>query len=126
MWLMKYLCETNFDKFVRFNNCTAINKIHSSLLRMGILYSSSTKWIMYKMKTTLFLLLAVLVLVLPALTVVMPRAYATGPYDGGYNTAKFDFLHHKSYNDSCHTDCTLYKLGYSEGWNTVNGWLGNR
>ncbi len=123
---MKYLCETNFDKFVRFNNCTAINKIHGSLVRTGILYSSSTKWIMYKMKTTLFLLLAVLVLVLAALTVVMPRAYATGPYDGGYNTAKFDFLHHKSYNDSCHKDCTLYKLGYSEGWNTVNGWLGNR
>ena len=46
-----------------------------------------------------------------------PRTYATGPYDDGYNTAKFDFLHHKSYSDSCHTDCTGYKLGYSEAWN---------
>ncbi|MDQ6862843.1 MAG: hypothetical protein M3044_03370 [Thermoproteota archaeon] len=78
------------------------------------------------MKTALFLLVPVLVLVLAPLTVVMPRAFATGPYDDGYNTAKFDFLHHRSYSDSCHTDCTQYRLGYSEAWNTLNGWLGNR
>ena len=46
----------------------------------------------------------IVVLVLATLTVVMPRAFATGPYDDGYNTAKFDFLHHRSYSDSCHTD----------------------
>ena len=79
-----------------------------------------------QMKTALFLLVPVLVLVLAPLTVVMPHAYATGPYDDGYKTAKFDFLHHKSYNDSCHTDCTQYRVGYSEAWNTLNGWLGNR
>ena len=79
-----------------------------------------------QMKPALFLLVPVLVLVLAPLTVVMPQAYATGPYDDGYSTAKVDFLHHKSYNDSCHTDCTQYKLGYSEAWNTLNGWLGNR
>jgi hypothetical protein len=79
-----------------------------------------------QMKTALFLLVPVLVLVLTPLTVVMSQAYATGPYDDGYNTAKFDFLHHKSYNDSCYTDCTVYKVGYSEAWNTLNGWLGNR
>ncbi|MGB7954720.1 MAG: hypothetical protein WCF23_12145 [Candidatus Nitrosopolaris sp.] len=79
-----------------------------------------------QMRPALFLLVPVLGLVLAPLTVVMPQAYATGPYDDGYSTAKVDFLHHKSYNDSCHTDCTLYKLGYSEAWNTLNGWLGNR
>ncbi|MDQ6866426.1 MAG: hypothetical protein M3044_21685 [Thermoproteota archaeon] len=79
-----------------------------------------------QMKTALFLLVPVLVLVLAPLTVIMPQAYATGPYDDGYKTAKFDFLHNKSYNDACYTDCTLYKLGYSEAWNTLNGWLGNR
>ncbi len=25
-----------------------------------------------------------------------------------------------------HIDCTQYILGYSEAWNTLNGWLGNR
>jgi hypothetical protein len=79
-----------------------------------------------QMKTALFLLVPVLVLVLAPSTVVMPQAHATGPYDDGYNTAKFDFLHHKSYNDACYTDRTLYKVGYSEAWNTLNGWLGNR
>jgi len=78
------------------------------------------------MKTALFLLIPLLVLVLVPLMVVMSRAYAAGQYDDGYNTAKFDFLHHRSYSDSCHADCTQYKLGYSEAWNTLNGWLGNR
>ena len=81
---------------------------------------------LFQMKTELFLLVPILVLVLAPLTVVMPRAYATGPYDDGYNTAKFDFLHHKSYSDSCHNNCTQFRLGYSEAWNTLNGWLGNR
>ncbi len=81
---------------------------------------------LFQMKTALFLLAPVLVFVSAPLMVVIPQAYATGPYDDGYNTAKFDFLHHKSYNDSCHIDCTQYILGYSEAWNTLNGWLGNR
>jgi hypothetical protein len=81
---------------------------------------------LFKMKTALFLIVTVLVLLLASLTIVIPRTYATGPYDDGYNAAKFDFLHHKSYSDFCHTDCTLYRLGYSEAWNTLNGWLGNR
>jgi hypothetical protein len=81
---------------------------------------------LFQMKTASLLLASVLVLVLAPLMVVIPQAYATGQYDDGYTTAKFDFLHHKSYNDSCHMDCTQYKLGYSEAWNTLNGWLGNR
>ncbi|HET7147611.1 MAG TPA: hypothetical protein VFI73_03845 [Candidatus Nitrosopolaris sp.] len=72
------------------------------------------------------LVLPVLVIVLAALTVIIPRVHAIGSYEAGYNTAKFDFLHHRSYSDSCHVDCTPYKLGYSEAWNTLNGWLGNR
>jgi hypothetical protein len=80
----------------------------------------------FQMKTALVLQASVLVLVLAPLMVVIPQAYATGQYDDGYTTAKLDFLHHKSYNDSCHMDCTQYKLGYSEAWNTLNGWLGNR
>jgi hypothetical protein len=74
------------------------------------------------------ILSAQLILVTASLLVLIgaPLAYATVPYDDGYKTAKFDFLHHKSYDDSCPTDCTQYKLGYSEAWNTLNGWLGNR
>ena len=69
-----------------------------------------------------------LILVVTPLLVLIgaPLAYADASYDMGYNAAKFDFLHHKSYDDSCHPDCTQYKLGYSEAWNTLNGWLGNR
>ena len=52
------------------------------------------------MKTALFLIGPVLVLVLVPLTVVIPRAYATGPYEAGYNIAKFDYLHNKSYSYS--------------------------
>ena len=81
---------------------------------------------LFQMKTASLVLASVLVLVLAPLMVVIPQAYATGQYDDGYTTAKLDFLHHKSYNDSCHMDCTQYKLGYSEAWNTLNGWLGNR
>ena len=79
-------------------------------------------------RKTFAILSAELILVAASLFVLRgaPLAYATGTYDEGYNSAKFDFLHHKSYNDSCHTDCTLYKVGYSEEWNTLNGWLGNR
>ena len=79
-------------------------------------------------RKTFAILAAQLILVAAPLLVLIgaPLAYAAGPYDDGYNTAKFDFLHHKSYDDSCHTYCTLYKLGYSEAWNTLNGWLGNR
>jgi hypothetical protein len=95
------------------------------LLAYGVRASVSGV-VLSQMKTALFLLVPILVLVLAPLAVVMAQAYTTGPYDDGYNTARFDFLHHKSYNDSCHTDCTVYKVGYSEAWNTLNGWLGNR
>ena len=71
-------------------------------------------------KTQLILVAAPLLVLIGA-----PLAYADASYDMGYNAAKFDFLHHKSYNDSCLTDCTPYRLGYSEAWNTLNGWLGN-
>ena len=79
-------------------------------------------------RKTFAMLSAELILVGASLLVLIgaPLTYATGPYNDGYNTAKFDFLHHKSYNDSCHLDCTCYKLGYFEAWNTLNGWLGNR
>jgi hypothetical protein len=82
------------------------------------------------MKTVLFLIGPVLVLVLLPLTVVIPRAYATGPYEAGYNTAKFDYLHNKSYSYSCSpnngdTYCAAYKVGYSAGWDVAPaGWFG--
>ena len=81
------------------------------------------------MKTKTFAILSAHLLLVTASLLVLigaPLAYAKGTYDDGYNKAKFDFLHHKSYDDSCHTDGTQYKLGYSEEWNTLNGWLGNR
>lgn len=42
-----------------------------------------------------------------------PLAYANASYDVGYNAAKFDFLHYKSYNGSFYTYCTRYRLGDS-------------
>ncbi len=62
-------------------------------------------------KTQLILVAAPLLVLICA-----PLTYADASYDVGYNAAKFDFLYHKSYNDSCHTQAR----------NTLNGWLGNR
>jgi hypothetical protein len=82
------------------------------------------------MKTALFLIVPVLVLVLAPLTVVIPGAYSIGPYEAGYNTAKFDYLHNKSYSYSCSpnngdTYCAAYKVGYDGGWDVARaGWFG--
>ena len=82
------------------------------------------------MKTALFLVGPVLALALVPLTVVVPRAYATGPFEAGYNMAKFDHLHNKSFSYSCSpnngdTYCAAYKVGYGAGWDAARaGWFG--
>jgi len=106
---------------MKYKSDSNIGHVHSDAV--GDVYAGMA---LFQMKTALFVLIPVLVLILAPLMVIIPQAYATGPYDDGYTKAKFDFLNHKSYNDSCHVDCTQYRLGYSEAWNALDGWLGNR
>ena len=82
------------------------------------------------MKTALFWIVPVIVLVLLPLTGVIPRAYATGSYEAGYNTAKFDYLHNQSYSYPAlltteTPTAPAYKVGYGAGWDVARaGWFG--
>lgn len=72
-------------------------------------------------------------ILLAAVTIsIASKAYADDPAQNqGYNTGRFDFLHNRSYDDSCDPNngdafCAAYKLGYYAGWNAASVLYGNQ
>jgi len=63
--------------------------------------------------------------------IFIPHVYAIGSYQAGYNAAKSEFLHNKSYSYSCSPTngkayCEEFKVGYDSGWDVARvGWFGD-
>jgi len=75
-------------------------------------------------------MLLISLLGLMLLMIFIPDVYSINPYEAGYNMAKNEYLHNKSYNYSCPPSsgkayCDAYKVGYDSGWDVARaGWFG--
>lgn len=86
------------------------------------------------MKEILYMIRNILLILMMGITplvIYIPHVYAIGSYQAGYDTAKSEYLHNKSYSYSCSPAngkayCEEFKVGYDSGWDVARvGWFGD-